>query len=138
MTDPIAPADPDLVDRIFDYLRDVPGFAAAVPAADELKLKAAVRAEFAGDRARIGPRTESARQLIASQVLMLFNGRNATEVGRRLGIGRATVYRILKQSGRTPPPLPSSKNSPISGRNETAPRVASTASNNPDQIEPLP
>jgi hypothetical protein len=38
---------------------------------------------------------------LAQQVLTLFNGRNATEVARELeGIGRATVYRKLKQPGR--------------------------------------
>ncbi|WP_373995244.1 helix-turn-helix domain-containing protein [Massilia sp. WG5] len=30
----------------------------------------------------------------------LFNGRNASEVARKLGIGRATVYRIIKQEER--------------------------------------
>nr|WP_305683079.1 helix-turn-helix domain-containing protein [Hydrogenophaga sp.] len=29
----------------------------------------------------------------------MFNGRNAREVARRLGIGRATVYRLIKQGG---------------------------------------
>ena len=36
---------------------------------------------------------------LATQVLSLFNGRNATEVARCLNISRATVYRLLKQPG---------------------------------------
>ena len=35
----------------------------------------------------------------ARQVLRLFNGCNATEVARELNVGRATVYRVLKQAG---------------------------------------
>lgn len=33
------------------------------------------------------------------KVRRMFNGRNATEIARVLGIGRATVYRILKRPG---------------------------------------
>lgn len=33
------------------------------------------------------------------QVKRMFNGKNATEIARILGIGRATVYRILKRPG---------------------------------------
>jgi predicted transcriptional regulator YheO len=29
----------------------------------------------------------------------MFNGRNATEIARRLKIGRATVYRMVKTAG---------------------------------------
>jgi DNA invertase Pin-like site-specific DNA recombinase len=35
----------------------------------------------------------------AQQILELFNGRNAREVARAIGCGRATVYRVLKQHG---------------------------------------
>lgn len=87
-------AEPDLVDRIFDYLlTEVPGIA---DQAD--KLKRAVREEFKGDRYYIADKPATVRQHQVCQVLSLFNGRNATEVARRLGIGRSTVYRILKQS----------------------------------------
>lgn len=87
-------AEPDLVDRIFEYLlTEVPGLAIQAE-----KLKHAVREEFKGDSYYIAGRPETVRQHQVAQVLALFNGRNATEVARRLGIGRATVYRILKQS----------------------------------------
>jgi Mor family transcriptional regulator len=62
------------------------------------QAKQAVREEFAGQDAYIPARPAASEQL-AQSVLSLFNGRNATEVGRRLKISRATVYRKLKQAG---------------------------------------
>ena len=96
-------ADPDLVDRIFDYIFSDPSMAGALQtmAGGQKKvgqLKTAVRAEFRGEECYIASRPATARQEQVAQVLALFNGRNATEVARRLGIGRATVYRIIKQS----------------------------------------
>lgn len=89
-------AEPDLVDRIFDYL--LAEFPQIAGDADRVKrAQAAVRAEFAGEEVYIQKR--SSKEL-ASEVLRLFNGRNATEVARRLGIHRATVYRYLKQPGK--------------------------------------
>jgi len=89
-------ANPDLVDRIFEYLIDqMPQLAG--DAASLRRAKAAVRAEFAGEEVYIQKR--SSRD-IAAEVLRLFNGRNATEVARRLQIHRATVYRYLKQAGK--------------------------------------
>lgn len=89
-------AEPDLVDRIFDYLLEefpaLAGDAAAVK-----RAQTAVRAEFAGEEVYIQKRPS---QDVASEVLRLFNGRNATEIARRLGIHRATVYRYLKQPGK--------------------------------------
>ena len=89
-------AEPDLVDRIFDYIMaELPEIAASVQ-----KHKDAVRAEFASQRCYIPSRPATARQQTVSQVLSLFDGRNATEVARRLQISRATVYRVLKQPGQ--------------------------------------
>lgn len=88
-------AEPDLVDRIFDYiLAEFPQISASVQ-----KHKAAVRAEFKGEECYIAGKPATARQQQVSQVLALFNGRNASEVARRLQIGRTTVYRVLKQHG---------------------------------------
>lgn len=93
-------AEPDLVDRIFEYLiAEVPAFAQGVTDDKAAQLKNAVRAEFAGDRVRVGARTDAARRDLVRQVLTLFNGRNASEVARRLQISRPTVYRYLKQAG---------------------------------------
>lgn len=92
-------AEPDLVDRIFDYiLAELPEIAASVQ-----KHKAAVRAEFKGEECYIAGKPATARQQQVSQVLALFNGRNASEVARRLQIGRATVYRVLKQAAPIKP-----------------------------------
>lgn len=103
--DRLTKAEPDLVDRIFDYILSDPALATAMQQASLAekvsvpKLKAAVRAEFRGEECYIAGRPATARQEIAAKVLALFNGRNATEVGRRLGISRRTVYRVLKQPG---------------------------------------
>lgn len=92
-------ADPDLVDRIFEFLADDHRLA-VLDAQALATLKTAVRAEFRGEECYIAGRPASARQELAATVLAMFNGRNATEVARALRIGRATVYRVLKQSGR--------------------------------------
>lgn len=101
--DRILQAEPDLVDRIFDYILSDPVLARAIEQSALAqkntvpKLKAAVRAEFKGEECYIAGRPASARQEMVAKVLSLFNGRNASEVARQLGIGRATVYRCLKQ-----------------------------------------
>jgi len=98
-------ADPDLVDRIFDYILSDPALSQAIQThaqADKttvVKLKAAVRNEFRGEECYIAGRPG---QATAQKVLALFNGRNATEVARKLGISRASVYRHIKQAGGTP------------------------------------
>ena len=96
-------AEPDLVDRIFDYLlAEFPQIAGQAP--DKIaSTKAAVRAEFKGETCYLAERPATVRQQTVAQVLALFNGRNATEVARRLQISRATVYRVLKQPGRPKP-----------------------------------
>ena len=100
-----APPEADLVDRIFDYILADPTLAAAIRKTSDAAqqsvghLKAAVRAEFRGERCYITERPATVRQETMAQVLALFNGRNATEVARRLQISRATVYRVIKQPG---------------------------------------
>lgn len=89
-------AEPDLVDRIFDYLlAEFPQLAG--DAARVRRAQTAVRAEFAGEEVYIQKRSSKE---IAAEVLRMFDGRNATEVARRLRIHRATVYRYLKQAGK--------------------------------------
>lgn len=85
-------ADPDLVDRIFDYVVQL------MPEISEraLEVKEAVREEFRHERAYI---RGDKRQALARRVLILFNGRNASEVARTLQVSRATVYRLIKQPG---------------------------------------
>ena len=89
-------ADPDLVDRIFDYivqlLPEISG--------RHLEVKRAIRDEFASERVYVRRRSVGDAPLLAAEVARMFNGRNATEVARELRISRATVYRLLKQPGR--------------------------------------
>jgi DNA-binding NarL/FixJ family response regulator len=98
-------AAPDLVDRIFEYIFSDPVLAAAIEQSVKdskgtiPKIKAAVRSEFQGEECYIAGRPATARQEQVVQVLALFNGRNASEVARRLGISRASVYRHIKQAG---------------------------------------
>lgn len=90
-------ADPDVVDLIFErFVAHFPEISAASLA----ELKADMRSQIAGDAHYIAKRPPAERQRLVLQVLEQFNGRNASEVARRLGIGRTTVYRILKQPGK--------------------------------------
>ena len=87
----------DLLEQIFAMLCAVlPELAAAPPARIEA-VKRLIRIEYAGDRVYLRKRTVVLRR---ADVFARFNGRNATEVARELGISRATVYRLLKQPGR--------------------------------------
>jgi DNA invertase Pin-like site-specific DNA recombinase len=94
-------AEPDLVDRIFDYVLELmPEIRSQDRSIDAVKQ--AVRGEFQGIETYIKKRRGAGSALdpaVAQQVLVLFNGRNASEVARRLNIGRATVYRVIKQAG---------------------------------------
>lgn len=91
----ITEKEPDLVDRIFEYLlAEFPHIAGEKFA----QAKAAVREEFNGEEIYIPVRSATDRQNLVRAVLSMFNGRNASEVARRLQISRASVYRFLKQS----------------------------------------
>lgn len=91
--DALVRQEPDLVDRIFDYILS------ELPELDCGKAQVIahkVRQVHGGDLAYVRKRTEN----VPHEVLRLFNGRNASEVARRLQISRATVYRVIKQAGR--------------------------------------
>lgn len=95
------PPDPDLVDRIFEFLssdRRLPPMDAKTLHA----IKRDVRAEFRGEQVYVAARPATARQEMVTSVLALFNGGNATTIARTLGVGRSTVYRVLKQAGGRP------------------------------------
>lgn len=87
--------DPDLVDRMFDFICEL--CPEIVDRAEELKR--ATRAEFRGEEVYIPKNARTERQAKVQEVMRLFNGRNATEVARRLNISRRSVYRWVKQSG---------------------------------------
>lgn len=87
--------NPDLVDAIFAYI-----FAEFPELAERIAdMKEATRREFCGQQTYV-KRSQSARDALSREVLAMFDGRNASEVARRLNIGRATVYRIIKQGGQ--------------------------------------
>jgi len=87
-------ADPDLVDRIFDYIvAEFPEFREAI-----LKKKPDVRAEFRDEECYIAGVPATDRQKRAAEVLAMFNGRNTSEVARRLQISKITVWRYIKQA----------------------------------------
>ena len=85
----------DLIDAIFAYI------VAEFPQMREraAELQDLTRREFSGDMTYIARRSPVERQRVADEVLSLFNGRNASEVARRLNISRAGVYRIIKTGG---------------------------------------
>jgi hypothetical protein len=85
-------ADPDLVDRIFEYLIDLHPQLAALQLEE---AKQAVRDEVGGQEWYVRRRDGN----LGKRILALFNGRNAAEVARQLRIGRKTVYRYIKQPG---------------------------------------
>jgi len=87
--------NPDLVDAIFKRLAEV--MPELAPRLDQ--VEAAVRVEFQGIETYIARRSPARRRQRTEQVLQLFNGRNVADVARALGIGRTTVYRILRQAG---------------------------------------
>jgi Mor family transcriptional regulator len=93
-----AKTDLDLVDRIIMMLCEMrPEWRRDPKALQE--AEAAVRAELGGQRHYVrAPQQPD----VAREILLRFNGRNVSEVARRLGIGRATVYRVIRQAGRAP------------------------------------
>lgn len=97
LLDAMVRSEPDLVDRIFDYVVQL------VPAISERRdeIKDALREEFAGERVYVRRRDRpgSRGSTLAAEILRLFNGRNASEVARQLRISRATVYRKIRQPG---------------------------------------
>jgi Mor family transcriptional regulator len=59
-----------------------------------------LRKEFGGERWYVPSRHKTDRQERIAAILATFNGRNASEVARKLNVSRATVYRVIKQPGR--------------------------------------
>lgn len=87
---------PDLLDLIFKYIEEeFPDIQDKIS-----ELKPTIRKEFSGIETYIRQRSTTDKENQIREVMSLFNGRNATEVARRLNISRATVYRCIKTSGR--------------------------------------
>jgi GrpB-like predicted nucleotidyltransferase (UPF0157 family) len=94
--DALVRAEPDLVDRIFDYLLEL------LPEIAErhLEVKRQIREEFATERVYIRRRSGNGDNPLAQEVARLFNGRNASEVARQLHIGRASSAAGTPSPGR--------------------------------------
>jgi Mor family transcriptional regulator len=90
-------SDPDIVDRIFDYIVEQFPEMRAEQVED---LKRTTREEFRGAEYYIPQQSPTERQKLVEDVLRMFNGRNATEIARALQISRATVYRWVKQPAK--------------------------------------
>jgi Mor family transcriptional regulator len=85
--------EPDLVDAILDWIVSRhPDMKEKAPS-----LMADIRADWGASRHYVRAGSQTERQRRISQALSLFNGRNATEVARPVGVSRGTVYRIVKQ-----------------------------------------
>jgi len=89
-------ADPDIVDHMLAYLQRHNLITAEK---DLREAEKAIRQQWGGTQPYVRA-VPADRQAKAAKVLALFNGRNASTIARELGIGRSTVYRIIKQPGR--------------------------------------
>lgn len=66
--------------------------------ARQQSIEAHLRLEFGGQTTYVAASGKDYAAMRA-QVRERFNGRNASTLARELGVGRATVYRWLKQPG---------------------------------------
>ena len=90
--DALIQSDLDLVDRIFEYIMgELPELAASVQ-----KHKAAVRAEFGGQRCYIATRPPAVRRQTVANIRSQFNGLNIQAVAAAAGVSRRTVYRAIQ------------------------------------------
>lgn len=86
----------DLIARMVSYVVNVEPALAKRRA----QITDDLRKEFGGERWYVPSRHKTERQERITAILATFNGRNASEVARKLNVSRATVYRVLKQPGR--------------------------------------
>lgn len=95
------PVEPDIADSFCEYVsQQVPN----VTPQDLEAIRMGIRREYGGERhyVRQLDTVERARHTkrCAEVLAQHFNGRNASELARKLGISRVTVWRLLKQPGR--------------------------------------
>jgi transcriptional regulator of acetoin/glycerol metabolism len=85
--------EPDLFDKVLSYLT---GILPTLPEKKALEIEQELRALHGGD-------THYIRKHISYNALSAFNGRNASEIARIMGVSRSTVYRKLKQPKKNTP-----------------------------------
>lgn len=95
-------SEPDVVDKIFEYLSEqIPKFNDL--SEEEIEnLKMDVREEFSGKHYVKTNRAKN-REKIGGRVLAMFNGRNTHELARIFNISPSTVRRIIRQPGGVKP-----------------------------------
>jgi CRP-like cAMP-binding protein len=97
--------DPDIVDRMFDYLlQQMPELAGR--AGELAKAERALRTEFRRHRGLHvrSPKSDETAEIRAKvQAYPIGTSKNA--IARDLGISRMTVYRILAAAGVSAPPV---------------------------------
>jgi DNA invertase Pin-like site-specific DNA recombinase len=94
----------DFVDRVWGYMvAQWPHLLRDISEDEARAVRQHIRHQERGERPYITPAGAAQYAERVRAVLAMFNGRNAREVARELGCGRATVYRILKQHGRRLP-----------------------------------
>ncbi|WP_157991630.1 hypothetical protein [Caldimonas tepidiphila] len=93
-------ADPDLVDRIFDLvIAHLPQLVSGARSLSEAKN--AVRGEFSGQEIYIHKRRHMSGEVLAQQVRELCaGGARPKDVAVKLGLSRATVYRMRGSHGK--------------------------------------
>lgn len=82
-----------LMNRLCDLVPEVRS-----DAARQRSIEAHLRREFGGQTTYVAASGKDYAAMRA-EVRARFNGRNASTLARELGVGRATVYRWLKQPG---------------------------------------
>lgn len=60
-------------------------------------IENAIRREYGGEEVYVARSSAHRRLLTARRIHQLFNGHNAADVARELGISKTTVYRVLRQ-----------------------------------------
>lgn len=90
--------DPDLVDRIFDFvLEQIPELGQRAAS-----VKNSIRREYGGEKhyvRQLEETREARADRMRREVRRMFNGRNSAEVARVLQISKATVWRCLRRAG---------------------------------------
>jgi Mor family transcriptional regulator len=85
----------DIVTRIVERVQQI---RPELSAADVEHLEFSLRLEFGGEQVYIRARRRANHEL-THEIRRRFNGRNARQIARILGVGKTTVYRILRREG---------------------------------------
>ncbi|WP_299077879.1 Mor transcription activator family protein [uncultured Paraglaciecola sp.] len=88
--------DQDFIEDVGDMIKHfsgLQGMSASNAEALASAVTKTIRNNYQGERVSI--KKQPRKDLVARQIRMLFNGRNAKELMERYGISRSTLYRIV-------------------------------------------